>query len=69
MTNKKNNKKDSLRWSRSEIGWNKKGKADYIAPLRPLTLAAVKPWGNSEGAGRVRLSQPQIYGLFYFLQN
>ncbi len=35
------------------VGRNKKGKAEYIAPLRPPTLAAVKPWGNSEGAGRV----------------
>ena len=35
----------------------KKGKADYIAPLRPPTLAAIKPWGNLEGAGRVRLSR------------
>lgn len=24
---------------------NKKGKADYIAPLQPDTLASVKTWG------------------------
>jgi len=28
----------------------------YIAPLQPHTLAAFRPWGNFEGAGRVRLS-------------
>ena len=44
----------------------KKGKADYIAPLRPLTLAAIKPWGDSEGAGRVRLSQCKYTHFFIF---
>ena len=39
----------------------KKGKAPYIAPLRPPTLAAFQPWGDSEGAGRVRLSPTRIY--------
>gem|GEM_PF-2502491 len=33
---------------------NKKRQADYIAPLRPPTLAAFRPWGGSAGAGRVR---------------
>ena len=34
---------------------NAKREAIYIAPLQPLTLASVKTWGNSEGAGRVGL--------------
>ena len=33
------------------------GKLYCIAPLQPSTLAAVKPWGNSEGAGRAGLSR------------
>ncbi|MBQ0034584.1 MAG: hypothetical protein KBS77_04745, partial [Bacteroidales bacterium] len=32
----------------------------YIAPLQPPTLASVKTWGNSEGAGRAGL--PYICG-------
>jgi hypothetical protein len=31
----------------------KKGQATYIAPLQPHTLAAFRPWGSSEGAGRI----------------
>ena len=34
----------------------KKEQAYYIAPLQPLTLASVKTWGNSEGAGRIGLA-------------
>ena len=42
----------------------KKGKANYIAPLQPLTVASVKTWRSSEGAGRVGLSRLQRYKLF-----
>src|SRR5882672_20889 len=35
---------------------NKKRQVTYIAPLRPLTLAAFRPWGGSAGAGRIRLA-------------
>ena len=35
----------------------KKGQACYIAPLQPPTLASVKTWGNSKGAGRIGLAQ------------
>ena len=31
----------------------KKRQANYIAPLQPPTLATVKSWGSSEGAGRI----------------
>jgi len=34
---------------------NEKREAIYIAPLQPLTLASVKTWGSSEGAGRAGL--------------
>jgi len=30
---------------------NKNGQAIYITPLRPPTLAAFPPWGDSAGAG------------------
>lgn len=36
--------------------WHKKGQANYIAPLQPRTLASIKTWGSSEGAGRVGLT-------------
>ncbi len=39
-----------------KAGEQKKGQADYIAPLQPPTLASVKTWGNSEGAGRIGLT-------------
>ena len=42
----------------------KKGKATHVAPLRPPTLAAFQPWGDSEGAGRVRLSPSANILLF-----
>ncbi len=38
--------------------------ASYIAPLQPPTLAAFLPWGDSEGAGRVRLSLCK-YSIFF----
>ena len=34
----------------------KKEQAYYIAPLQPPTLAPVKAWGSSEGAGRIGLA-------------
>ena len=34
----------------------KKEQAYYIAPLQPPTLASVKTWGSSEGAGRIGLA-------------
>src|ERR1700722_12368618 len=40
------------RWERGEI---KNGKVTYIAPLRPPTVAAFRPWRGSAGAGRIRL--------------
>ena len=67
--------RSAINESRTSGEGTKKGKADYIAPLRPPTLAAIKPWGNSEGAGRVRLSRckdKQHFGIsktlliFYF---
>ena len=33
-----------------------KRQANYIAPLQPPTLAPVKAWGSSEGAGRIGLA-------------
>ena len=36
-------------------GGIKKEQAYYIAPLQPPTLAPVKAWGSSEGAGRIGL--------------
>ena len=39
----------------------KKGEATYIAPLQPPYLAAFPPWGDSEGAGRTRLTRVQKY--------
>jgi len=35
----------------------KEGQATHIAPLRPSTLATFQSWGNSTGAGRVRLAR------------
>jgi len=35
---------------------HKKRQATYITPLRPSTLAAFLPWGNSTGAGCVGLA-------------
>ena len=40
------------RWERGEI---KNGRVAYIAPLRPPTVAAFRPWRGSAGAGRIRL--------------
>jgi hypothetical protein len=40
------------RWEREEI---KNGRVTYIAPLRPPTVAAFRPWRGSAGAGRIRL--------------
>ena len=37
-------------------GGIKKEQAYYIAPLQPPTLAPVKAWGSSEGAGRIGLA-------------
>ena len=36
---------------------NKNGQAIYITPLRPPTLAAFPPWGDSAGAGCAGLAQ------------
>gem|GEM_PF-4300691 len=33
----------------------KAGQAPHIAPLQPPILAVFRPWGASEGAGRMRL--------------
>ena len=44
----------------------KKGKHLNIAPLQPPTLAAFLPWGDSEGAGRVRLSLCKYSNIFLF---
>ena len=35
---------------------NKNGQAIYITPLRPPTLAAFPPWGDSAGAGCAELA-------------
>jgi len=38
----------------------------YIAPLQPFTLAAIKPWGSSKGAGRIGLTRRKsttFYGI------
>jgi hypothetical protein len=37
----------------------KKGQATHIAPLQPPTLATFRSWGDSAGAGRMRLAQLQ----------
>ena len=50
-----------------DSGFNKtqkKGKAYFIAPLQPPTLASVKTWGNSEGAGRKGLSRCKSTAFF-----
>ncbi len=39
-----------------DAGGQKKEQAYYIAPLQPPTLAPVKAWGSSEGAGRIGLA-------------
>jgi len=41
---------------RKETEGNKKWQATYITPLRPNTLAAFPPWGDSKGAGCVGLA-------------
>ena len=45
--------------SNTEEAWTQKRQANYIAPLQPPTLASVKTWGSSEGAGRIA----PAYGL------
>jgi|GEM_PF-6324920 len=37
----------------------KKGQAIYIAPLQPDTVASIKTWRSSRGAGRVGLTRVQ----------
>jgi hypothetical protein len=37
--------------------WKKRGQATYIAPLQPPTLATLRSWGDSAGAGRIRLAR------------
>ena len=46
----------------------KKGQAIYIAPLRPDTVASIKTWRSSRGAGRVGLTRVQRYAFFSKLQ-
>ncbi len=43
----------------------KRGQATYIAPLQPPTLAAFRPWGDSVGAGRIRLAHTNKSNTFY----
>ncbi len=52
---------------------NKKRQVTYIAPLQPFTLAAFLPWGDSIGAGRIRLAdanvrerniEPRFFGFY-----
>ena len=38
------------------VGKDAGGRADYIAPLQPHTLATFRSWGSSAGAGRIRLA-------------
>ena len=45
----------------------KKEQAYYIAPLQPLTLAPVKAWGSSEGAGRIGLALNRLQKYYIFL--
>tara|TARA_B100000678_G_scaffold115582_1_gene96754 strand:+ start:43138 stop:43314 length:177 start_codon:yes stop_codon:yes gene_type:complete len=44
---------------------NKKWQATHITPLRPSTLAAFPPWGNSTGAGCVGLADANIQALSF----
>tara|TARA_B100001094_G_C18104651_1_gene757693 strand:- start:928 stop:1122 length:195 start_codon:yes stop_codon:yes gene_type:complete len=45
---------------------NKNGQAIYITPLRPPTLAAFPPWGDSAGAGCAGLAHSKYnrFGAF-----
>lgn len=42
----------------------KKGQAYYIAPLQPDTVAPVKAWRSSRGAGRVGLTRCKVTAFF-----
>ena len=57
---------DTIQWDTIQPHGTKKGSADYIAPLQPLTLASVKTWGSSEGAGRVGLTLRRCKGTAFF---
>ena len=48
-------------------GGIKKEQAYYIAPLQPPTLAPVKAWGSSEGAGRIGLALNRLQRYCFFL--
>ena len=48
--------------------YKKNGQAYYIAPLQPPTLASVKTWGSSEGAGRVGLTRCKSTANFSYTQ-
>jgi hypothetical protein len=55
------------RWERGEI---KNGRVAYIAPLRPPTVAAFRPWRGSAGAGRIRLcrhkdNKKEVFGKLF----
>ena len=41
----------------TEVKIKKSGQATYIAPLQPSTLATFRSWGDSTGAGRIRLAR------------
>jgi hypothetical protein len=44
----------------SNPAFKKKWQVTYIAPLQPPTLASIKTWGSSAGAGRIRLAAAKI---------
>jgi hypothetical protein len=45
----------------------KDGQATHIAPLQPLTLASFQTWGDSAGAGRMRLARGHKSNTLFFL--
>ena len=51
-----------------DAGGQKKEQAYYIAPLQPPTLAPVKAWGSSEGAGRIGLALIRVQNYCFFLK-
>jgi len=48
---------------------HKKRQATHITPLRPSTLAAFPPWGNSTGAGCVGLAGCKYTRFIYFCKH
>ncbi len=45
---------------KQDVYGQKKWQVTYIAPLQPSTLAAFLPWGDSIGAGRIRLAGAKV---------